>query len=216
MGSKLDFIQDHADDRGNTIVGTPRQQEHCSVTFNGSNCRIIIDESVQLSGSTFRFNADDSEISIGAHTQFVGMIELGLGSHVAIGRNLTVTKYCYISAAEGSSVTIGDDCMFASLNEIRADDSHPIFDLSSGDRVNVSRPIVIGDHVWLAARAVVLSGSEIGNGSVLGHSAVLKGRVSENCIAAGNPARVVKEGIIWDRKHVSKNQPFLFEHYTKL
>lgn len=216
MGYKLDFIQPHTDKKGNTIVGTPEAQDQCNVTFNGSNCRLTIDSGVKLSGSTFRFNADNSEISIGSGSQFAGMIEVGLESRVAIGQRLTVTKYCYISAAEQSSVTIGDDCMIASLNEIRADDSHPIFDIATGNRVNMSRPIIIGDHVWLAARSVVLSGSEIGNGAVLGHSAVLKGKIPDNSIAAGNPARVVREGIIWDRKHVSKNHPFLFEHYTKL
>lgn len=58
---------------------------------------------------------------------FKGIIRLDEKCLVRIGGRVTCTTSCYISTAEGSSVVIGEDCMFASRNEIRSDDGHPIF-----------------------------------------------------------------------------------------
>jgi hypothetical protein len=49
-----------------------------------------------------------------------------------------------MSATEGTTIVIGDDVMFASHNQVRADDAHPIFDVRTGQRVNVSKSIEIG------------------------------------------------------------------------
>jgi hypothetical protein len=106
-------------------------------------------------------------------------------------------------------VEIGDDCMIASRNEIRADDAHPIFSVETGRRTNMPRSIHIGAHVWLAAGAVVLGGSRIGSGSVVGLGSIVKGAVPNNCVVAGSPARVVRRDCAWERPHLSLTKPYL-------
>jgi len=54
-----------------------------------------------------------------------------------------------------------------------------------------SRPVTIGDDVWVAAGAVVLPGVAIGRGAVVGAGAVVREDVPESAIVAGNPASVV-------------------------
>jgi hypothetical protein len=66
---------------------------------------------------------------------------------------------------QGTTITIGNDVMFASANQVRADDGHPVSDARSGNRVSVSRSIHIGHHVWLARHAVVLGRTVISYGS---------------------------------------------------
>lgn len=50
------------------------------------------------------------------------------------------------------------------------------------------RPVIVGDAVWIAQRAIVLPGSELGDGVVVAAGAVTRGRVPVRAIVAGNPA----------------------------
>jgi len=55
-----------------------------------------------------------------------------------------------------------------------------------------SRPIVIGDNVWLGSGAIVLPGVTIGENTVVGAGAVVPRDLPPNVVAVGNPARVVR------------------------
>lgn len=206
-------IEGYSDSRGNVIKGDPPSQSKINVQFWGSNNSVDIDPSAKLHGVSILIRGDNARLKIGPKSEFTGFLLIGDNSKIVIGSGLTVTRYCYVSALEGASVTIGDDCMFASNNEIRTDDAHAIFDLATGNRINKSRSITIGNHVWLAVRAVVLSGARIGSGSVIGHSSIVKGQIEENCIAVGSPAKVVRQGIAWTRDSISKSRNL--DHISK-
>jgi maltose O-acetyltransferase len=66
-------------------------------------------------------------------------------------------------------------------------------DPSSPDFAGVTSPVAIGDRVWIAARAMVLPGSRVGEGAVVAAGAVVRGDVEPWSIVAGNPARKVGE-----------------------
>lgn len=51
--------------------------------------------------------------------------------------------------------------------------------------------IVIGDNVWIGARAILLGGARVGEGAIVGAAAVVDFEVPPYSIVAGNPARVV-------------------------
>lgn len=53
------------------------------------------------------------------------------------------------------------------------------------------RDVRIGSDVWIGARAVVLGGSNVGHGAVIGAAVVVDGEVPDYAVAAGNPARIV-------------------------
>jgi len=57
----------------------------------------------------------------------------------------------------------------------------------------VKTPVLIGPDVWLGVKASVLRGSVIGEGSVVGANAVVRGHIPAFVIAAGAPAVVVKD-----------------------
>lgn len=203
-------IADYQDELGNTIVGTPKSATGSKVVFRAKGCTLEIAEGVRLQNCVVLFDCDGGRCVIGPGSQFKGTIRVGLGCSVILGSGLTVTNNCYISTAERTSVRVGDDCMFASNNEIRADDAHPIYDMATGKRLNPSRSIEIGDHVWLAAEAVLLSGSRVGDGSVVGFRSLLKSHVPPNSVAAGSPARVLREGVLWKRSHLTLTAPYFF------
>lgn len=183
--------------------------------FNAKNCKLEIHENVILDGVALNFACDNSYILIQQNSLFKGAANLGLGCSLVIGAGLTVTGLCYIEAAENTNISIGEDCMFASLVQIRTDDAHPIFDISTKERVNKSRSIQIGKRVWLGYDSILLSGTAIGDGSVVGIRSVVKGTIPKNCICAGIPARVIKEGISWERSNLKTKPPFDFPHPTE-
>ena len=208
---KLKTIQNpstYSDEDGNRIECTQAMGSAVTVIFRGRNNRLVIKGRPRRKPLKIIFECDNAECVIGEN-RFRGKIRLGEGCSVSIGQKVTCTGPSYVSTAEGASVKIGDDCMFASRNEIRANDGHPIFSVLTGERVNTSRSIEIGDHVWLGAGAAVLGGSKIGSGSVVGYASVVKGVVPNNCVVAGIPARIVKRDCAWERPHLNLHKPAL-------
>ena len=66
-------------------------------------------------------------------------------------------------------------------------------DISDIDRHLVTKPITVGNGVWIGAQAYVGPGVSIGEGAVIGACAVVTKDVAPWTVVAGNPARVIKE-----------------------
>jgi acetyltransferase-like isoleucine patch superfamily enzyme len=66
-------------------------------------------------------------------------------------------------------------------------------DPRSPDFAGVESAVAIGDRVWIAARAMILPGSRVGDGAVVAAGAVVRGEVEPWSIVAGNPASKVAD-----------------------
>lgn len=91
------------------------------------------------------------------------------------------------------SITIGDDTVIGNGVEIRDTDSHKLVGKS------MDAPIVIGDHVWIGVNCTILKGVTIGDGSVIAAGSVVVRDIPPKCLAAGVPAKVIRENIEWIR-----------------
>lgn len=108
----------------------------------------------------------------------------------------------HIALDEGSSITINEDCMFSNGIQIRSTDSHSIID-STGKRINYAEDITIGEHCWIGLGCIILKGTTIAPHTVVAAGSICTTEYHKgNCIIAGNPAKVVKENIDWDRKYL--------------
>ena len=111
-----------------------------------------------------------------------------------IGKRCKLGDQVHLVASD--SVTIGDDCLFAS-NVFVSDTDHG--DASSDpmlppdQRKLSSFPTAIGNCVWLGEGVAVLPGSKIGDGCIIGAHAVVKGEIPPYTVAVGAPARPVKK-----------------------
>jgi acetyltransferase-like isoleucine patch superfamily enzyme len=141
----------------------------------GSDCCAAFGNDTHL-GKIHIVMAQGASISIGSRSSFEGL---------------------YATLYEGGQVRIGEDCMFSNNIQLWQTDTHPIFDMKTGKRINKCRTITIGDHVWMGANAILLGGANIGSGSIVGMSSITSGKIPSNVIVAGNPARIVRENVIW-------------------
>lgn len=110
------------------------------------------------------------------------VLEIGSGY-----TNNDVDISCFKSIKIGNNVAISKGVI------IRDSDNHEIGE--NGE--DISKPIEIGDNVWIGLRAIILKGVKIGNGSIIAAGALVNRDVPANCLAAGVPAKIIKENISW-------------------
>src|SRR5262245_33976667 len=108
------------------------------------------------------------------------------GGRLEIGDRVFLNYGCSISAH--TLVRIGDGCLIGQYSIIMDCDYH---DPRGGDGHGRSKPIVIGDGVWMGARVTVLKGVTIGAGAVIGAGSVVTRDIPPRVLAAGVPAVVV-------------------------
>lgn len=127
---------------------------------------------------------DDARIS---EQVFIG----GISSPRAffkLGKRTTVMQMSFINTTEpviiGDDSGIGGHCLLFThgswLNQL---DGFPV----------TFAPITLGKRVWLPWRVFIMPGVSIGDNVVIGANSLVSRNLPSNCLAAGNPARVIKE-----------------------
>lgn len=130
----------------------------------------------------------------------IGMrIDADNNSSVFIDENADIGKvFVHMENESGTSLVIGKNVALSYDIEIYTTDTHPVLDMQGNVINNKKASVVIQDHVWVCASAVLLKGAYISSDSIVGHSAVVSGKFSEKNVAiAGNPAKIVKRDINW-------------------
>lgn len=111
--------------------------------------------------------------------------------NIVCGENVSFNRFCMISAHGG--IEIGDNTLVGPFVVIYSSNhKFPRNKLirSSGYEL---KPVRIGNDVWIGAGAIILPGSDIGDGAVIGAGSVVKGRVDPYIVVAGVPAKKIKE-----------------------
>lgn len=108
---------------------------------------------------------------------------------ITIGDACLLCPGARISAACG--ISVGHNCMLASRCYLTDADWHGLYDRTRpiGNR----RPVRLEDNVWVGDSAIICKGVTVGANSIVGAGAVVADDVPANCVAAGNPARIVKK-----------------------
>ena len=122
---------------------------------------------------------------------FVKIKPAGGSGDLVIGRGTVINAGCVLYTGNGirigRNVLVAANCTFAPTNHAFADPHRPIrdqgFQPSRGG-------IVIGDDVWIGANTVLVDGTHIGTGSVIGAASLVRGALPPFCVAFGVPAAV--------------------------
>lgn len=107
-----------------------------------------------------------------------------VGENFYANHNLTVLDAGGVTF--GDNVFIGPDCGFYTSG-------HPLDVERRKAGLEYAYPITVGSNVWIGGGVRVVPGVSIGDNSVIGAGSVVVKDIPANCVAAGNPCRVIRE-----------------------
>lgn len=132
--------------------------------------------SIHISG---KFN-----ICNGYHIVLMNNAQLHLGGGY-ISRNVRIR--CFEKIVIGNNVAISENV------SIWDSDAHVL----EKDEYSLTKPITIGDNVWIGTNAIILKGVNIGCGAVIAAGSLVNKDVEPNCLYGGVPAVIIRENIKW-------------------
>ena len=139
------------------------------VQFSGCG-EVVLGEGVSLNGTV---------VPIELVTYASGRIEIGNHTFVNYGSSI----------AARTSVKIGSYCLLGHYTFVMDNNQH---DVVKHSVLPQSDPVIIEDHVWIGSKAVILPGVRIGSRAVIGAGSIVTKDIPPRCVAAGNPARVLR------------------------
>ncbi len=187
-------------ENGNQIRGHFPGLINSKIVFEGSGNILYCEAGVRLRNSVLAFHKDNSVIylSENRHVYYLN-VAIRYDSTLFIGKNNYINGTLHLIFSEQKNIVIGDGGLFSFGIWMRLADPHLIYDADTHHRINPSKSIYIGDHVWVGQNVILLRGTQIGSGSIIGAGTVLTGKrpLPSNTIWAGAPARQVRSNIFW-------------------
>lgn len=119
-------------------------------------------------------------------------IIVGQGAKVNLGDGSFISKDTQIISLD--RIDIGENCFISWDVQITDSDFHKIISNNAN-----TKPIIIEDNVWIGSRATILKGVTIGEGAVVGSGAVVTRDVPARTLVVGNPAKVIRENVSWEK-----------------
>lgn len=173
--------------------------ENSQIKFIGKNNVLYIDGDVKLVNSSFEFRGDNSIVYIcGTQDTITLDVKIYNNSVFYVGKEIWINKGIKIVISEQTNVFFGNDCLISYDTCIRTGDPHLVYDCKNHERINHSKSLYVGDHVWIGQNVMLLKGTKIGSGSIIGAMSLVTGKLyKSNCIYGGNPVKKIKEDVFF-------------------
>ncbi len=123
------------------------------------------------------------------------------GCNIYLGSNVSINMNC--TFVDCNRIEIGDNVLIASNVQIYTA-AHPVelserltpdWNIESGAYFcrTYALPVKIGSGCWIGGGVIILPGVTIGEGTVIGAGSVVTKDIPSNCVAVGNPCRVMRK-----------------------
>ena len=110
--------------------------------------------------------------------------DISIDDYSGIGRNCAIGQGTVI----GDYVMMGPECYIYTRSHSFDRTDIPMMEQGYGE----VKPVVIGNDVWIGSRVTIMPGVHIGNGVIIGASAVVTKDVPDYAVAGGSPAKTLK------------------------
>ena len=133
---------------------------------------------------------------------FGGKASIGHGSKISVRGNLILGAGFNMTAEStivcAKEIRFGDDCLLAWDILVMDTDEHPLYNMEN-ERINPDKAILVGNHVWIGCKCVLLKGAEVPDNTVVAAGTLLTSAFNgENQVIGGNPPVVLKSDIYWE------------------
>lgn len=167
-----------------------------------------VGEDVSISFPLLLLGGGQRNVMIGSHTRIAHHAIIGCWEcydhghnkqftpHIIIGDNCSIGEYCHITAIK--KITIGNGLLTGRFVYI-GDNAHGGLSLEEAGIPPLNRElfskgeIIIGNNVWIGDKVSIFGGVTIGDNVIIGAGSVVTHNVPSNCMAAGSPAKIVKQ-----------------------
>lgn len=133
---------------------------------------------------------------------FGGKASIGHGSKISVrgdlylGDGFNMTAESTIVCAK--EIRFGRDCLLSWDILVMDTDEHPLFN-KENERINLDKAILVGDHVWIGCKCVLLKGADVPNNTVVAAGTLLTSSFAgEHQVIGGNPPSVLKRDVSWN------------------
>lgn len=157
---------------------------------------------VRIGYKTFKHSHLETRVLVGPNAvlSFKGKAVIGYGADIevfknakltigeGVGMNIGATIVCY------DEINIGNYTMLGRHITIRDNNGNHYM-----NRVGYknTRPVNIGDKVWLCEQSTIMPGVTVGDGAIVGALSFVVKKVPSHCMVSGHPAEIIDEDILW-------------------
>lgn len=175
--------------------------------YGKAYARIDRTSRIQITTGSLDFN-----YGIQQYEPFIGFVEMQKNAQLIVNGPFSIFSGAHIIIANNAVLTLGSGYINRSLrlkcfhsisigNNVAISENVTIWDSDVHEvlRDNYIRtsPVVIGNHVWIGTNVTILKGVQIGDNAIIAAGSVVTRSIPQNCMAAGNPAKVIRENISW-------------------
>lgn len=179
-----------------------------TVIFDGDDSTIDIEKPNRFYKTTIHMEGSGAMFSLkrSGHKVKEAKFCVEENSKILIGENVQMKNSGLVVIANNAYkepiiVSIGDNTYIARDVLIRTSDGHTIINAETKEALNPPKNVIIDEHAWIGSRAVLLKGAHIPKNSIVGACAlVTKSFDEENVVIAGQPAKIIKHNVSWDRR----------------
>ena len=139
---------------------------------------------------------------VSGEVDFKGRASIGHGSKISVRGKLELGDRFNITAEStivcAKEISFGNDCLVSWNVLVMDTDEHPVYN-KEGERINEDRPIVVGNHVWIGCKCMLLKGAELSDNTILAAGTALRSAFhGEEQIIGGNPPAILKRDVRWE------------------
>jgi acetyltransferase-like isoleucine patch superfamily enzyme len=139
-----------------------------------NQAKLMIGQNVMILPGTYITGSNNAVINIDSNSYISHEVKINARNLIWIGKNVLIGYQTMIMDYDGHTIICDN-------------------------KKNKSPQIVIKDNVWIGCKVTILKGVTIGEGSIIGANSCVVSDVPPNTMVAGNPAKIIKSNVSWER-----------------